>query len=191
MSTDNPGMAARDFKSPLYEMTQTTPTCLWNDSASVPELLYAIDNGAVGATCNPVIALTVVRQELSKWVPRLREMVDENPGATEDQLGWRLVEEVSQSAAAFLAPVFEAEKGRNGRLSIQTDPRYYRDTRSILRQAERFSRLADNMIVKIPATSAGIPAIEEATYQGISTNATVSFTVPQAVQVAEAVERGL
>jgi transaldolase len=76
-------------------------------------------------------------------------------------------------------------------LSIQTDPRYYRDTAAILNQAERFSKLADNMIVKIPVTKAGIPAIEEATYRGISINATVSFTVPQCIAVAEAVERGL
>ena len=47
------------------------------------------------------------------------------------------------------------------------------------------------MIVKIPVTRAGIPAIEEATYRGISINATVSFTLPQAIAVAEAVERGL
>jgi transaldolase len=47
------------------------------------------------------------------------------------------------------------------------------------------------MIVKIAATRAGIPAIEEATYRGISINATVSFTLPQAIAVAEAVERGL
>jgi transaldolase len=47
------------------------------------------------------------------------------------------------------------------------------------------------MIVKIPVTSAGIPAIEEATYRGISINATVCFTLPQCVAVAEAVERGL
>jgi transaldolase len=58
-------------------------------------------------------------------------------------------------------------------------------------QAEEFNRLAPNMIVKIPATSAGIPAIEEATYRGISINATVSFTLPQCIAVAEAVERGL
>jgi transaldolase len=45
--------------------------------------------------------------------------------------------------------------------------------------------------VKIPVTSAGIPAIEEATYSGISINATVCFTLPQCVAVAEAVERGL
>jgi len=48
-------------------------------------------------------------------------------------------------------------------------------------QAEEFSRLAPNMIVKIPVTSAVIPAIEEATYRGISINATVCFTLPQCV----------
>ena len=61
-------------------MTQTTPTCLWNDSASESELAYAIDNGAVGATCNPVIVLSVVRQEMSRWQPRLAQLVDEQPG---------------------------------------------------------------------------------------------------------------
>jgi transaldolase len=55
----------------------------------------------------------------------------------------------------------------------------------------RFSTLAPNVIVKIPATSAGIVAIEEATYRGLSVNATVSFTLPQCIAVAEAVERGL
>jgi transaldolase len=58
-------------------------------------------------------------------------------------------------------------------------------------QALEFNELAPNMIVKLPATSAGIPAIEEATYRGVSINATVSFTLPQAVAVAEAIERGL
>jgi transaldolase len=46
------------------------------------------------------------------------------------------------------------------------------------------------MIVKIPATAAGIVAIEEATYRGVSVNATVCFTLPQCIAVAEAVERG-
>ena len=58
-------------------------------------------------------------------------------------------------------------------------------------QAEEFNGLAPNMIVKIPVTQAGIPAIEEATYRGISINATVCFTLPQCIAVAEAVERGL
>ena len=54
-----------------------------------------------------------------------------------------------------------------------------------------FSGLAPNIIVKIPATELGIAAMEEATYRGVSINATVSFTVAQAVAVAEAIERGL
>jgi transaldolase len=179
------------YKSPLHQMTQTTPTCLWNDSASVEELSASIKDGAVGATCNPVIALAVLKKEMSFWKPRIQALIREMPTATEDQIGWRVVEEMSARAAALLMPVFESEGGRNGRLSIQTDPRLFRDPQAIVEQAEKFNRLAPNMIVKIPATRAGIIAIEEATYRGITINATVSFTVPQCVAVAEAVERGL
>jgi transaldolase len=101
------------------------------------------------------------------------------------------VEEMSVKAAGLLVPVFEREKGRNGRLSIQTDPSLHRNARAIVAQAVRFNALAPNMIVKIPATRAGMEAVEEATALGISINATVSFTLPQAIAVAEAVERGL
>ena len=52
--------AASAYKSLLHEMTQTTPTCLWNDSASISELQYSLENGAVGATCNPVIVVGVI-----------------------------------------------------------------------------------------------------------------------------------
>jgi transaldolase len=183
--------AATAYKSPLHQMTQTTPTCLWNDSASVAELQYSIEHGAVGATCNPVIVLGVLKQEFAAWKGRIGALIEELPTATEDQIGWQLVREISIQAAKVLEPVFQAHHGKNGRLSIQTDPRLFRDTQAILEQTIEFSKLAPNMIVKIPATSAGIPAIEEATYRGISINATVSFTVPQAIAVAEAVERGL
>ena len=74
---------------------------------------------------------------------------------------------------------------------MQTDPRLYRDVDALVAQAVEFDALAPNIIVKIPATETGIRAMEEATYRGVSINATVSFTVPQAVAVAEAIERGL
>ncbi len=179
------------FKSPLHNMTQTTPTCLWNDSAAIEELTYSIEHGAVGATCNPSIAVNVLKQEMPVWKPRILELAEAFPQATEDEIAWMVVEEMSANAARLLKPIFDKEKGRNGRLSIQTDPRNYRNSDAMLTQALRFSRLAPNMIVKIAATRAGIVAIEEATYRGISINATVSFTVPQAIAVAEAVERGL
>ena len=177
--------------SPLHQMTQTTATCLWNDSASCAELTNSLRHGAVGATCNPVIAFTVLKTEMARWQPRIQALLEAHPTATEDEIGWKAVEEMSIEAAKLLEPTFEAHRGRNGRLSIQTDPRLFRDTEAILRQAVRFNALAPNMIVKIPATSAGLPAIEEATYRGISVNATVSFTLPQALAVGEAVERGL
>jgi transaldolase len=181
----------RSYKSPLHEMTQTTPTRLWNDSASIQELTYSIEHGAVGATCNPVIVLGVLKKEMMQWKDRIQSLIREWPKATEDEIAWQVVREISAKSAALLKPIFDAQQGRNGRLSIQTDPRLYRDTEAIVRQAEEFSKLAPNMIVKIPVTRAGIPAIEEATYRGISINATVCFTLPQCIAVAEAVERGL
>jgi len=185
------GAQSAGYKSPLHQMTQTTPTCLWNDSASVEELKYSIEHGAVGATCNPVIVLGVLKKELPTWKARIRELIGELPTATEDEIAWRLVREISIRAARVLEPIFHEQKGRNERLSIQTDPRLFRDSQAILKQTIEFSKLTPNIIVKIPATSAGIPAIEEATYHGVSVNATVSFTVSQAIAVAEAVERGL
>ena len=179
------------YKSPLHQMTQTTPTVLWNDSASIEELTYAIEHGAVGATCNPVIALSVLEGDPTTWRPRAEALLREMPTATEDDIAWKLVEELSVRAAKLLEPIFEAHAGRNGRLSIQTDPRLFRNSDAIVEQALVFDRLAPNMIVKIPVTRAGIPAIEEATYRGISINATVCFTLPQCIAVAEAVERGL
>jgi transaldolase len=178
------------YKSPLYEMTQTMPTCLWNDSATLTELSYSIDHGAVGATCNPVIVLDALKKEAHLWNDRIRALAVEFPAATEEELGWKLVEEISATRAKLLRPVFDQHQGRNGRLSIQTDPHYYRDSAALLQQALRFDALAPNMIVKIPATRAGMPAIEEATYRGISINATVSFALPQCIAVAEAMERG-
>ncbi|HET6826191.1 MAG TPA: transaldolase family protein [Amnibacterium sp.] len=178
-------------ESPLLLAARTTPTALWNDSADPDELARSIAFGAVGATCNPVIALTVVRRHLDAWAPRIRALAAEHPAATESELGWRVVQELSVQAARLLEPAFAASGGTDGRLSIQTDPRLYRDPAALVEQAVAFSRLAPNIIVKIPAVAAGIEAIEEVTYRGVSVNATVSFTVAQAVAVAEAVERGL
>jgi transaldolase len=74
---------------------------------------------------------------------------------------------------------------------VQTDPTLFRDPRRMVDQAIGFDRLAPNVIVKFPATAAGIAAMEEASRRGISVNATVSFSVAQAVAAGEAVERGI
>lgn len=178
-------------QSPLMKMARTTPTDYWNDSCAVDELAYAIERGAVGATSNPSIVLDVMRKEQSHWNARVCELAMANPTWTEVELTWAIVEEMAARGARVLAPVFEREGGRKGRLSIQTNPANYPDPDRMVSQAVHFAGLAPNMQVKFPTTSAGLVAIEEATYRGVNINATVSFTVPQAVEAAKAVERGL
>lgn len=176
---------------PLLTASRTTPTVLWNDSADPDELRQSISFGCVGATCNPTIAYTCINQKKERWLPRIAELAEQMPEATESEIGWRVVRELSLEAAGLLEPAFEEHKGRNGRLSMQTDPRLARSAKALADQAEEFSNLAKNIIVKIPATSVGVRAIEEATYRGVSVNVTVSFSVPQAVTAGEAIERGL
>src|SRR3954453_13741865 len=176
---------------PLLRMAQETPTVLWNDSATLSELSAAIGWGAVGATCNPVIALAALRSDLPRWQQRIREYAAEHPTASESDIGWAMVRELSVEAAALLTDAFTEPRRRHGRLSAHTDPRLYRDPDALVAQAVEFDALAPNVIVKIPATENGIRAMEEATYRGVSINATVSFTVPQGVAAAEAIERGL
>jgi transaldolase len=191
-TSEQAGTALRGaYKSPLHEMVETTATCLWNDSAALADLTYSLDHGAVGATCNPVIVLEVLKREMDLWKPRILHFARETPSATEGEIAWKLVEEISATRAGLLRPIFDSSRGRNGRLSIQTDPRLYRNVGALVDQAMHFSGLNANMIVKLPATQAGIEAMEEVTSRGVSINATVSFSLPQALAVAGAVERGL
>ncbi len=180
-----------EYLAPLHEMSLTTATRFWNDSCSVSELRYAISRGAVGATSNPAIVLNVLKQERPLWENRIREIVAANPTWSEIEVGWKIYEELAVNGAKELLPVYEREGCKLGRLSIQTDPALYRNSAAMLKQAERFQSLFPNMQVKVPATSAGIAMVEEATFRGVNLNITVSFSVPQAVCAAEAVERGL
>ena len=177
--------------TPLGRTIATTATDVWNDSCAVDELEYAISYGAVGATANPTIVSDVWKADPARWRGRVRELARERADATEIDLAWAVVEEMSLEAAPLLMPAFDQHGGRQGRLSMQTDPTLFRSHDRMLAQGLHFHGLAPNIIVKFPATSVGVAVMEEATYRGVSVNATVSFSVAQAVAAAEAVERGL
>lgn len=179
------------IESPFLYMKKNSQTVLWNDSADPKELKDALTWGIVGATCNPVIALTALKADKDYWIGRIRNYAQINPIATEDEIGWAMVSELSITAAKLLESEFEKYEGRNGSVSIQTDPRNFRNAKALIGQALEFSQLARNMIVKIPVTTEAILAFEEATYRGVSLNATVSFSVAQTIAVADAIERGL
>jgi len=177
--------------TPLGRTIATTATDVWNDSCSVPELEYAISFGAVGATANPTIVMDVWKQDPARWRERVMALRTDEPTLTEVELAWRIVEAMSAEGAKLLEPAFEAHGGRQGRLSVQTDPTLYATPDRMVAQGIHFTTIAPNIIVKFPATDAGIGAIEEATAAGVSVNVTVCFTVPQALVAAEAIERGL
>ena len=177
--------------TPLGRTIATTATDIWNDSCAIDELEYAISFGAVGATANPTIVTDVWKKDPTVWRDRVRELALEHPEASEADLAWLVVDEMSRRAAPLLLPTFEAYSGRQGRLSTQTDPTLHRSSERMVAQSLHFVDLAPNIIVKFPATIAGIVAMEEASALGVSVNTTVCFSVAQAVAAAEAIDRGI
>jgi transaldolase len=177
--------------TPLEKTVRSTPTDLWNDSCAVDELEYAVGYGATGATANPTIVHDVWKKDPKRWSDRTRTLAADHPAWTEVDLAWAVVGEMSVEGARLLEPVFVEHGGRKGRLSVQTNPTFWRTPDAMLAQGIGFDALASNVIVKFPATSVGIDVMEEATYRGVNVNATVSFSVAQALAAGEAVERGL
>ncbi len=175
----------------LRRMTEIFPkTHYWNDSCDLNELKYSLQRGASGATTNPVIVKQVLEKNLDMYCGFISSAISKYPCASEDDIAWITMEKMATDAAALLKPVFDNEKGE-GRISIQTNPKYFNDPKKLIEQTLHFHTLAPNIQVKIPITKAGLAAIKECTAHGVSINATVSFSVPQALAAADQVEKGL
>ena len=171
-------------------LTTRLGTDFWNDSCDPNELAQAVAEGAVGATSNPVIVYQAVQSGRERWIPVLDRLVAENPSATEDELAWMLITEVAHTAAGILRPVYDETQARKGYLSVQVNPKLFRDSERMVQHARELASIAPNIAIKVPATAAGVTAIEQLTAEGIRTNATVCFSLAQAIACAEAVERG-
>jgi transaldolase len=163
----------------------------WNDSGVPDELGDAVRFGAVGGTSNPVIVSQAVKAHPALCHPIIDRLIAAHPSATEDDLAWHLIHTLAIDAASRLRPVYDATRGAKGFLSVQVNPKYYPNQERMIGQAIQLAALAPNIAIKAPATAVGIAAIEEMTARGIRVNATVSFTVAQALAVAHALERGL
>lgn len=174
----------------LHRMTVETPTELWNDGCELRALDRAIARGATGATTNPVIVMQAIEADRPRWDEVTRGLVRDHPAAGEVEIAWKLVAIAARDAAARLEPIFERTGGTRGRLSIQASPQHHRDAGAMIAHGLELARLAPNMAVKLPTTAAGLEAMEALTAQGVVINATVSFSVAQAIAAAEAVERG-
>ncbi|MFF3766654.1 transaldolase [Streptomyces sp. NPDC001922] len=98
-----------------------------------------------------------------------------------------------RDAADVLRPVFDATDGRDGRVSIEVDPRLAHNTRATVAEAKQLAWLVDrpNTFIKIPATQAGLPAITEVIGKGISVNVTLIFSLERYRAVMDAYLSGL
>ncbi|WP_159775076.1 transaldolase [Streptomyces sp. HM190] len=114
-------------------------------------------------------------------------------GVTVDEAVRMMTTADVRAAADVLRPVYEATDGRDGRVSIEVDPRLAHDTRATIAEARQLVWLVDrpNVMIKIPATRAGLPAITEVVGLGISVNVTLIFSLERYGEVMEAYLAGL
>lgn len=176
----------------LLETTTKYPqTQIWNDSCSVSELKYSINNGSVGATTNPVIVLNVLKKEIKGWEKTIIDLIKNNPNYSEDEIAWEVIKTLGKFGGELLFDEYKNTNGKKGRISFQTNAKFYNNSEKLVKHGVELASVIENSQIKLPTSKAGIKAFEELTYLGICINATVSFSVSQAIAVAEAVERGL
>jgi transaldolase len=148
------------------------------------------DKGVVGVTTNPSIFASALSKG-EKYEPQVKELKAQ--GADVDKTVFELTTTDVQNGCDILAPVFEASGGADGRVSIEVDPGKARDTEGTIDLAhrlwERVSR--PNLLIKIPATLEGLPAITAVIAEGISVNVTLIFSIERYRGVMDAYLAGL
>ena len=156
------------------------------DSGELARLVR--DDDLRGVTTNPTIFAKAIT-ESSDYDAELRRMKHEPPGAMYDQL---VVEDLRRAADVF-RPTFEATGGLDGFVSVEVSPRLAHDTSATIAEARRiWNRIARaNVMVKVPGTDAGVPAIEQLTADGIDVNVTLLFSRDACRRVREAFMAGL
>ena len=164
-------------------LRRDTPTRWWHDSADPAELDLALDRGACGATTNPVLVAAAMARAPAAWTDARTSVDDDRVSA--DSRAEARVEIAVTSAARRLLPTFERSGGQDGFVCAQVNPARAGDRHEMLAMARRFHAWAPNIAVKLPATAAGLDVLEACVAEGITVTATVSFTVAQALAIAE------
>jgi transaldolase len=148
------------------------------------------DDAVVGVTSNPTIFQKAISAG-DAYDEQLREVLEEERDPKEIFL--RLAIKDVGDALDLLRPVWDEGKGQDGYVSLEVDPNLASDTAGTIEEAQRLHETIDrpNLFVKIPATKAGLPAIEEMIARGRSINVTLIFSLDRYDEVAEAYIRGL
>lgn len=168
---------------------QHTATKWWHDSAEAAELDLGLARGAIGVTTNPFLANLALAKDRKLWASAIDEVLARNlPPEPKAEALMRIA--VTRTAEKLL-PEFEASQGRSGFVCAQVNPLRAGDRECMQAMAKRFHAWAPNIAVKLPATSAGLDVLEDSIAEGITVTATVSFTVPQVIAIAERHRAGI
>ncbi|MEK7277710.1 MAG: bifunctional transaldolase/phosoglucose isomerase, partial [Chloroflexota bacterium] len=155
------------------------------------ELQKMVDDGDItGLTSNPTIFEQAIANS-DDYDDALRELALDDNDAEEifDSLA---IDDIHDAADVFM-PVYKRMNGRDGFVSIEVSPRYARDTKKTISEARRLWKTIKhpNVMIKIPATKAGLPAIEQAISEGINVNVTLIFSLERYDEVMTAHLNGL
>lgn len=172
-----------------------TGTKLWLDSVDPDLVRINYGWGATGATSNPVIVSDLIKT--GRFDDDLEKLIDE--GLDDEAIAWRLTDQLVNAAEAVFLPVWNKTQGDDGYVSFELDP-LLEDPRRNLPHGERvrqyielgkqWSRGHDNRMIKVPATPAGLDALEELCAAGVTLNVTLIFSMRQYEQARDAVWRG-
>ncbi|MGD9325757.1 MAG: transaldolase family protein [Desulfobacterales bacterium] len=144
-----------------------------------------------GVTTNPPLSLQAIQDDPPYWEKTAQNILAENPDLDKEGLFWELYKSVVKAGSEMYLPLFEASGYKEGFLSGQVDPRSAFDRDAMLRQAEEIAAINPNVMIKVPGTKQGYEVIEDLTAKGIPTNNTLTFVLPQLVDCANTVKRGL
>ncbi|MEV6699826.1 transaldolase [Streptomyces sp. NPDC051453] len=144
----------------------------------------------VGVTTNPSIFQAAIGSG-EGYEEQLADLATR--GVTVDEAVRMMTTADVRAAADILRPVYDATQGRDGRVSIEVDPRLAHNTAATVAEAKQLAWLVDrpNVMIKIPATKAGLPAITEVIGLGISVNVTLIFSLERYRAVMDAYLTGL
>jgi transaldolase len=166
-----------------------TRTKWWHDSADPAELQVGLKRGAVGVTTNPFLANLALTRNRALWGADAEQVLAQHLPA--ESKAEALMQVVVTKTAEKLLPQYEASHGVNGYVCAQVNPSRAGEREAMQAMARRFHNWAPNIAVKLPTTSAGLDVLEDCVAEGMTVTATVSFTVPQAVTIAERHRAGI
>jgi transaldolase len=172
----------------LKWLSGNTCTKWWHDSAIPEEIETSLHNGATGVTTNPPLVAAALAAAPDYWRPLLNDVPKNVDPAMKAE---EIIKRVTQRNAKMLEPVFHESDGKQGYVCAQVSPRMPGDADEMLEMAKRLASWTPNISVKLPVTAAGLEVLEECTALGITVTATVSFTLPQALAIAESYQKGL